>query len=208
MRHKLSNILKLGLVALLLCGADGCKTYEKYSITYQLWNQDTQPSFCRPQGDPELALFDLPASREVIVVYNCGSERHPGPHRRAYLLEASRANISAGKPPDFVKLKLTRRLKAIPVINAYSFQADPDPTNTWARMQKDAFTLHRPGLAPENCQLPLYQDYFPKPDSKKANWWRATLTPITVPLDVTVGVVVTVAVVGTYTAGIWVPFVQ
>lgn len=199
-----SKSLSLLLGALVFCG--GCKTYEKYSPTCNLWNQDNQPSFCQPKADPKLALFDVPASQEVLVVYDCGSERHPGSRRRAYFLEASRANITTGRPPQFVNPKLAHGLPSICVIKQYSFEADPDATNTWARMQQNAFTLHRPGQSPENCPLPVYQDYFPKPDSQKRNWWRVALTPITVPLDVTVGVAVTVVVVGTATAEIWTAF--
>jgi len=192
----------LPLVAVLILGGAGCKTYEQISPTYNLWQKQTQPSFCRPHADPELALFEMPKNRDTLVVYDCGSEQHPGSHRRAYFLEASRTNIAAGRPPQFVNPKLARGLPSIQVIKEYSLEADPDPTNTWARVHADSFTLYRPGEPPEDCRFPVYQDYFPKPDRKGGDWWRIALTPAAVTVDVGFGVLV----VGTVTAPYWVPF--
>ena len=204
----LKNLSRLLPVVLLVFAGAGCTTYERYSPTYNLWQQPKQPSFCRPHADPELALFDLSPSHEVLVIYNCGSERHPGSHRRAYFLEASRTNIAAGKPPQFVDPKRARGLTPICVLKQYSSQAAPDPTNTWARVQTDSFTLYRPGRVPETCQLPVYQDYFPKSDTKQANWWRIALTPFAVTTDATVITAATAVVVGTITAPIWLAFVH
>jgi len=192
----------LPLVPLLILGGAGCQTYEQISPTYNLWQKQTQPSFCRPHADPELALFALSGSHDMLVIYDCGSEQYPGNHRRAYFLEASRTNIAASRPPQFVDPKLARDLPSIHVIKEYSLEADPEPTRTWARVHADSFTLYRPGEPPEVCQFPVYQDYFPKPDSKGGDWWRSALTPAAVTVDVGFGALV----VGAVTAPYWVPF--
>jgi len=54
-----SKCLCLVLAALLAVGGSGCQTYKAYSPTYNLWDVDTQPSFCRPQADLNLALFNV-----------------------------------------------------------------------------------------------------------------------------------------------------
>jgi hypothetical protein len=200
-----SKCMSFLLAAVLAAGGSGCKTYDKYSPTYNLWNQDHQPSFCRPDADPELALYDVAAGRDLLVIYNCGSERHPGSHRRAYFQEVNRAHIATNLPPLFASPKLARGLTPIFVIKEYSFQADPAPTNTWARVQKDSFTLHRAGLPPEICKLPYYQDYFPLPISATGKFWRTALTPVTVSGEVIAGVVVAGVVIGAYTAELWGP---
>jgi hypothetical protein len=200
-----STNARLLFVSLMAITLAGCKTYQRYSPTYNLWDYDTVRSTCRPEADPELALFDLPEKHEVLVIYDCASERHPGKHRRAYFMESCRESIADAKPPHFVNPKLSRGLPAIRVVKQFSLQPKPDATNTWAQEQGGSFTLYRPGQPAEFSPLPVYVDYEPAPDSALNNWWRYALTPVTVPLDVATGLVVTVAVVGTYTAGIWVP---
>ena len=182
------------LLASLMAGlGGGCKTEadaKNYSLTYHLWSQNNTPSFCRPLAGPDLALFRAASGQDWLVVYNCASELHPGSHRRAYFLEENRTNST----PHFVDLKIARGLPSVPVVKQFKHDKNPTPTNTCAiwylDMENTSFTLYRPGSPPETSSLPCYPDWIPQPETKGGTWWRKALTPITMTVDITVGVAV------------------
>ena len=52
-----------------VCGG-GYKTFEKYSLTNKLWDENITVSGYLPFANPVLALFDLAARQDLLVVYN------------------------------------------------------------------------------------------------------------------------------------------
>ncbi len=155
----------LGLLAAL---GGGCQAVEDNSLTYRLWDKGNI-SFCQPAPKPELALFDAPGQKDILVEYNALSDSHVQVTRLAYFMQAGEARIQRGKAPHFIKPGPLGDFRPI---------ASQAATNDYFLAGKDgkSFTLFRQNQPPEQHNLPFYQD----------DHWsvtRVALTPLAVTGD-------------------------
>jgi hypothetical protein len=169
-------IPSLGLLGLLLL--TGCATAEKYSLTHKLWEDGEFRKFSEPAGHPNLALFDTPDAHDVLVQYDAWSDRHSKIIRRAYYLDANTNRIAKGEQPQFVALSMAEGLAPIPVLAPATMATNPPPPETIFAITNDlrSFTLHRPAMADQTFDLPVYGE-------SAGTAKRLALTPLAVAGD-------------------------
>jgi hypothetical protein len=133
----------------------------------------------------------------VLVTYDAVSDRQPGVQRRAYFLNANRDRLRAGRPPHFVNPNRVHGLQPLPSVPTLALVTNSLVTNLYSVVEgSNSFILYRPDSSPEACHLPYYQDSY----AADGQWKRVLLTPLTVTVDVTVGVVV-IGIVGGFVVG-------
>ena len=188
----LTKNLNFMLATLLAVLGGGCSTIQDHSLTYALWSDSRGHSYCRPQADPGLKLFNSDFPPDVLVEYNAVSDRNKGVQRRAYFLAANARRLAASKPPRFVDVRREAGLAPIPIMPSESNKNPAVSTNdVFAVAEASAFTLYRPESSSEYCLLPNY------PDGAVVNpWERGALTPLAVTADAVVDVTVIGVVVG------------
>ena len=95
---KLRN--RICLAAGLLLLLTGCKTVEKHSLTYRLWDNGDLRKWSEPAPNPNLAIFEATNSADLLVQYDAFSEKHSVIKRRAYYLRRNETRIAAGKEAE------------------------------------------------------------------------------------------------------------
>jgi hypothetical protein len=169
--RSINKYLSVVFLAAVAAWGSGCKTAGDGPLTYRLWDNGSR-SYCEPVANPDLALSEVPSKRDILVEYNAISDQHDGVRRLAYLLEANRGRIAAGKAPHFINPKRYEDLKAIPNFvsaNCYALVGTNGQT----------FTLYQQGREPESFILPDYRD-------DHNTLVRAALTPFAVVGDAAV----------------------
>jgi len=179
----------MGLAICLLLLATGCETVHKYSLSYNLWDNDDFCKWNEPSPTPRLALFETPDHANLLVAYDAFSEKHAAIKRQAYYLQRNQARISAGKAPTLVPPEPGKGLEPIPIIEQSAAAAHPPTLLTNYALVSDsgrAFTLQPQAEPLREFHLPVYPE-------TSGTALRVALTPFAVAGDtVMVGVVASV----------------
>jgi len=188
----MSQLVAAGLLLFLT----GCKTVEKHSLTYRLWDNGDLSKWSEPAPNPNLAIFEATNGADLLVQYDALSEKHSVVKRRAYYLLRNEARIDAGKKPKLVSLAVADGMRPIAVLPAQIVVTNlPPGPAAYAVLTnvERGFTLYRPPQPAATFDLPVYAETSGTPT-------RIALTPFAVAGD-TIMVGVVAAVVGFY---IWV----
>ncbi len=160
------------LALALLLTLNGC-------ATHALWTEGSM-SFHEPYPPSRLALFEVPEKGDVLAQYDELSPRSDVPRRRAYLLLENNSRIKSVKKPKFATLSATNGLAPIPL---YAQSSDvPAGIGVYARTNEtgNRFTIVRNAQPWHDAfDLPTYRCW-------TTTAKRATLTPLTLVLDVTI----------------------
>ena len=178
----MSQLVAAGLLLLFT----GCKTVEKHSLTYRLWDNGDLRRWSEPAPNPNLAIFEATNGADLLVQYDALSEKHSAVKRRAYYLLRNEARIDAGKKPKLVSLAVAEGMKSIAVLPTQVAVTNlpPGPV-AYAVVTNEArgFTLYRLAQPAATFDLPVYAETSGTPT-------RIALTPFAVAGDtVMVGVV-------------------
>jgi hypothetical protein len=185
----MSQLVAAGLLLLFT----GCKTVEKHSLTYRLWDNGDLRRWSEPAPNPNLAIFEATNGADLLVQYDALSEKHSAVKRRAYYLLRNEARIDAGKKPKLVSLAVAEGMKSIAVLPTQVAVNNLPPAPTAYAVVTNVgrgFTLYRSPQAAATFNLPVYAETSGTPT-------RIVLTPFAVAGDIVV-VGVVVAVVGFY----------
>jgi hypothetical protein len=196
MKVKSSVAMSQLVAAGLLLFLTGCKTVEKHSLTYRLWDNGDLSKWSEPAPNPNLAIFEATNGADLLVQYDALSEKHSVVKRRAYYLLRNEARIDAGKKPKLVSLAVADGMRPIAVLPAQIVVTNlPPGPAAYAVLTnvERGFTLYRPPQPAATFDLPVYAETSGTPT-------RIALTPFAVAGD-TIMVGVVAAVVGFY---IWV----
>ena len=182
---------QFGIVAVFVLLLTGCRTVEKYSLTYRVWDNEDWRKFSEPAPSPNLALFEAANHADVLVQHDAFSEKHSKIERHAYYLRPNQPRTDAGTKPELVKPSVAHGMKPIPVLptqGALTNQPPELPAYAVVTKEGRGFTLYRPMEPVSAFDLPVYVETSGTPT-------RIALTPFAVAGD-TVMVGVVAAVVG------------
>jgi len=167
----------------------GCQTSSDWSLTHQLWNNQSFHDFKTAACDPQLQLFADERQSDVLVIYDEMRENDGSVRRRAFFVNRNFDRIREGRKPDFVGLSASRGLKPIPII-----RSEPDeavPAAGLAVVMTDGshdFLLYSDGRNVGTVGLPAY--------SSNGGFKKTLLTPLAVTGDT----LIVGTVVGLYAA--------
>jgi hypothetical protein len=180
-RAAMSQLVAVGLLLLFT----GCKTVEKHSLTYRLWDNGDLSKWSEPAPNPNLAICEATNGTDLLVQYDAFSEKHSVIKRRAYYLQRNETRIAAGKKPKLASLAVADGMKPIAVLPAQVAVTNlPPGPAAYAIVTKEerGFTLYRPPQPAATFDLPVYAETSGTPT-------RIALTPFAVAGDtVMVGV--------------------
>lgn len=178
---ELSQLVVAGLLLLLT----GCKTVEKHSLTYRLWDNRDLSKWSEPAPNPNLAIYEATNDADLLVQYDALSEKHSAAKRRAYFLLRNEARIAAGKKPELVSVAVADGMKPIAVLPTQVAVTNLPPELAAYAVVTNmgrGFTLYRPAQPAATFDLPVYAETSGTPT-------RIALTPFAVAGDtVMVGV--------------------
>lgn len=168
---KIANFPRLIFLLLPLAFGSGCATATLWS---NLENNNG------PNQDADLRLYEAKQQKDLLVIYDEHSERKDAVRRRAYFLNAERDRLRRRQQPHFVSTNLAGQFPPVPV-----FKVLPG-TNTGSApllyalysTNTQSFMLYSNGCAAGQHDLPEYDD----PVTRRE---RIALTPLTVPVDLT-----------------------
>ncbi len=146
------------VTGLLLLGT-GCQTFEKYSLTYQLWSNGELRSFSEPAPNPNLALFEATNHSNLLVQYDALSEKSSTVKRRAYLLQPNEARTAPARKPKWVKPSVADGMRPVPVLPAPGVITNQSlvlPAYAVLTKEGRGFTLHRPRESEATFDLPVF----------------------------------------------------
>ena len=195
MKATQSRFLRLSLRCLAPCLCAmmlGCQTSSDWSLTHQLWNNQSFHDFKMAACDPQVQLFADERQSDVLVIYDEMRENDGSVRRRAFFANRNLDRIREGRKPHFVGLNASRGLKPIPVI-----RSDPDgaiPSAGLAVVMTDGsheLLLYSDGRKVGTVGLPAY--------ASNGGFKKTLLTPLAVTGDtLIVGTVVGLYAVAAY----------
>lgn len=162
-------------VCLAICAlvSNGC-------MTSALWRGELIESFHEPSTPNDLALYDAPEKKDVLVRYTELTPWSDTPRPRAYYLLRNADRIEERKRPHFVAACSTKGLAPLRTDAGSSPGEFASANWTMASTKGNQFTIYRNGGATEvSSSLPAYR-------GASGNLRLALLTPATVLVDTSI----------------------
>jgi hypothetical protein len=157
----LRRLLRRRVRCWLACGIPawlaGCATGPDWSLTHQLWNNESLQNFNEPAYDPRLQLFADERHSDVLVVYDEVRERDGAIRRRAFFVNRNLERLRAGEKPHFVRAGVAAKLRPIPILKDGSGE-QTSASGLCVRLSSTSreATLFLDGRAVQTVELPTY----------------------------------------------------
>jgi len=163
-------------IALLLVLTPGC-------ATPYLWTDSKLASRREPAPGHVLELYQTPAKRDLLAVYD-ELQLNGTTRRRAYFIAENEARTERSHRPKFVNPGMAQGSEAVPVLA--SGETDTNRLVYAVRVANARFELYSAGVEQGTYNLPVYHD-------ATSTTKQVLLTPLAVTADVTgIGAVVAV----------------
>ncbi|HET7625970.1 MAG TPA: hypothetical protein VFM25_11975, partial [Verrucomicrobiae bacterium] len=148
----LGILIRIGALAVLILSGSGCAFRD-------LWNDAGVENFNEPADSPNLRLYKNRGQKDLLVVYDEYSERHDSIRPRAYWLFQNQNRIENRRRPDFVSVKVAKRLTSVPVFSETNGPADIEnlPLYALGSTNHYFFSLYSDGNE-RRFMLPVYSD--------------------------------------------------
>ena len=156
------------LMALLLVLTPGC-------ATPYLWTDSKLASVREPAPGHALELYQAPAKRDLLAVYD-ELQVNGTTRRRAYFIAENEARTERSRRPKFVNPRMAEGSEAIAVLAPG--ETDTNKLVYAVRVANRRFELYAAGAEQGTYNLPVYHD-------ATSTTKQVLLTPLAVTLDVT-----------------------
>jgi hypothetical protein len=169
----------------------GCSGLADSTLTGRMWEGAGKSDCSGPAEQPNLSLYQTANRRDILVIYDETQDRTGVIRRRAYLLNANKGRVEAGRGPRFVRVRHMDRLRTIPVESCGLSETDDSiGAGMKAVLLADArhFTVVSDGNEVGSFYLPAYVNH-------GGLAWRIAATPLTVSGDVAVYTTIAVGVI-------------